>query len=91
MQAIRRLISRSWLIAAPLILLFLLVGVPIVLAIVGAILERLFGPEAAERFAVSWLDAVSWTAELTLLFAPIALLIYAAFRLARWLVRKNQP
>jgi hypothetical protein len=64
---------------------------PIVLAIARAIIERIFGPEAAERFSVFWLDAMMWTAELALLLAPVVLAIYVAFRLARWLIRKKEP
>jgi hypothetical protein len=91
LQAIWRLMSRSWLVAAPLIILFLAIAVPIVLGMIGAIVDRVYGPDAAERLAAFWLDAGMWTAELTLLFAPIALAIYATFRLARWLVRRNEP
>jgi hypothetical protein len=90
-QAIRRFISRSWLVAGPLIILFLLIAIPIVLAIVDAIVERAFGPEMAERYSVFWLDAMMWTGEMTLLLAPVVLAIYVAFRLARWLIRKKGP
>ena len=88
-QAIWLFGSRSWL--APLILLFLLIAVPFALGIIGAIIERLFGHEASERFAVFWLDAGMWRAEVTLLLAPTALVIYVAFRLWRWCARKKKP
>jgi hypothetical protein len=90
-QAMQRFMSKAWLVAGPLVLLFLLIAIPIVLAIARAIIERIFGPEAAERFSVFWLDVMMWTAELALLLAPVVLAIYVAFRLARWLIRKKEP
>jgi hypothetical protein len=90
-QAIRRFISTAWLVAAPLILLFGLIAVPIVLGIVSAVIERAFGPEAAERFSVFWVDTMMWAAELAFALTPIALAIYIAFRLAKSLARKKEP
>jgi hypothetical protein len=69
----------------------LLIAVPIVLAIISAIIERVSGPEAAERFDAFWIDVTMWGLELLFVLAPIALAIYVAFRLAKWLVRKKQP
>jgi hypothetical protein len=90
-QSIRRFASKAWLVAGPLIILLLLISVPTALAIIGAIVERIFGPQAAERYSVFLLDATMWGAELTLLFAPIGLAIYVTVRLARWYVRKKEP
>jgi len=89
LQAIRRFFSKAWLVAGPLILLLLLIAVPIVLAVIGAIIEHISGPEATERFAVFWLDAMMWGLELLFVLAPIALAVYAAFCLAKWLIRKK--
>jgi hypothetical protein len=89
LQAIRRFLSKAWLAAGPLILLLLLIAIPIALAIISAIIERIFGPETAERFAVFWMDAMMWGLELLFILAPIALVVYVAFRLAKWLRRKK--
>jgi hypothetical protein len=90
-QAMRRFISNAWLVAAPLIIVFLLIAIPLCLAIVRAIIERLFGPEAAEDFSTFLFGAMMWGGELVLGFAPIGLAIYGIVRLARWLVRKKEP
>jgi len=90
-QAIRRFISNAWLVTAPLVILVLLVAIPLVLAVVGAIIGRAFGPEAAENYSSSLFSAMMWGAELALLLTPIGLAIYGLVRLARWLVRKKGP
>ena len=90
-QAIRRFFATSWLVAAPLIIVVGLVAVLIFLAIVQAIVGRVFGDQAADYFASLWFGALMWAAELTLLFAPIALVIYGIVILARRLARKRQP
>jgi ABC-type sulfate transport system permease component len=90
-EAIRRFFSKAWLAAAPLIILFLLVAIPIVLAIVSKTIEHVSGPEVAERFDVFWVDITMGALELTFILAPIALVAYVAFRLTKWLVRKRQP
>jgi hypothetical protein len=90
MQPLRRFLSKAWLAAGPLILLLLLIVVPVVLAIISAIIERVFGPEASERFAIFWVDAMMWGLELLFILAPIALAVYVAFRLAKWLSRKKE-
>lgn len=89
MWAIWRFISKSWLVAAPLIiLLLLLVGVPIILAIVHAIAARTIGPEAADTLLM---DVMTWTWILVLVLAPIGLAIYLIFRLTRWLLSERKP
>lgn len=88
-QAIWRFVSRSWLIAAPLIILFVLfVGAPIILAIVHAIAARVAGADAADTLLM---DVVTWTWVAVLVLAPIGLAVYGAVRLARWLVRERAP
>jgi hypothetical protein len=47
-QAIRRVISNAWLVAAPLVLVLLLIGVLIFIGVVHEILKLVFGPEQAD-------------------------------------------
>lgn len=89
--ALRRLLAVSWLIAAPLILLGLFVVVPLLLAIIDAIIGRLFGPPAAEAFFELWFGAMMWAGEVVLLLAPAVLIVYAAGRLMRRLAAKKAP
>jgi hypothetical protein len=89
LQALWRFISKSWLVAAPLVILVLLfVIVPFILAVVHAIAARVAGAEAADTFLM---DLMTWTWILVLVLAPIGLAVYAAVRLARWLLRKKTP
>jgi len=90
-QEIRRLIATSWLVAAPLIILFLLIAIPLCLAIASAIIERIFGLKTAEDFSNYLFGAMMWAGELALVLSPIALVIYGIVCLARWLVRKKAP
>ncbi len=90
-QAICRFVSNAWLVAAPLVIVFLFIAVLIVFAIVSVIVERVFGPEAAKGFSAFWLDVTMRGAELLLVLAPIGLAIYVSVRLARWLLRKKEP
>jgi hypothetical protein len=88
-QAIWRFISSSWLIAAPLIILFFLfVGAPILLAIIHAIAARVAGPDAADTLLM---DVVTWTWIAVLVLTPLGLAVYGAVRLARWLKRERAP
>jgi hypothetical protein len=88
-QAIWRFVSSSWLIAAPLIILFFLfVGAPILLAIIPAIAARVAGADAADTLLM---DVVTWTWVAVLVLAPLGLTVYGAVRLARWLVRERAP
>jgi hypothetical protein len=89
-QAICRFVSNAWLVAAPLVIVFLLIAVLILAAIVSVIVERMFGSEAAEGFSAFWLNVTMWAGELLLVLAPIGLAIYALVRLARWLLRKKE-
>jgi len=89
MQAIRRFISTTWLVAAPLVVVALLVAIPLCLGIVGAIVGRVFGPQAAEAYGDILFGAMMWAAELALLLAPIGLAAYGLFRLAQWLGKKE--
>jgi hypothetical protein len=91
MRAIWRFISTSWLVAAPLVIVFLLIAIPLCLAIVGAIIERVLGHAAAESFSSLWFGALMWGAELVLVLTPIALAAYGMVCLVRWLIRKKEP
>ncbi len=91
LRALRHFISTSWLVAAPLLIVFGLVAAVILLAILQAVIERIFGGEAADRFANLWFGALMWAAELTLLLAPIALAVYLIAIVVRRLRRRKQP
>lgn len=90
-RAIRRFIANAWFAAAPLVILFLLIAIPLCFAIVSAIIGRVWGPQAAEDFTTAVFGAMMWVGELTLGLAPIGLAIYGLIRLARWLIRKRRP
>jgi hypothetical protein len=88
-QAIRRFISNAWLVAAPLVLLFLLiVVVPIFFAVAYEILKLIFSPEQADTLLM---DAGMWLAMVVFVLTPIGFAIYAMVCLARWLVGKKEP
>jgi len=91
LRALRRFIATSWLVAAPLVVIVGLVAAVILLAIVQALVERLFGVETADRFANLWFGALMWAAELTALLVPIGLLGYLIAIGARRYMRKKQP
>ncbi|HZQ11808.1 MAG TPA: hypothetical protein VFB31_03255 [Pseudolabrys sp.] len=91
LAALRRLFAVSWLIAAPLILIGLFIGVPLLLAIIGAIIGRLFGPEAAEAFAELWFGAMMWAGEIVLLLAPAVVIVYLGVRIVRRRAAKKAP
>jgi hypothetical protein len=86
-QAIWRFISASWLVAAPLVILVLLVGVFALLGIICAIIEHVLGPETADNFLANAMVLLTIAFELALL----GLVIYGIFCIARWLVSKKAP
>jgi len=90
-EAIRRLIATSWLVAAPLVIVFGLIAIVILFYIVQTVVERVLGAETADDFASLWFGALMWGAELTLLFAPVALIIWAIVLMARRLARNRKP
>jgi hypothetical protein len=86
-RAIWRFIAKAWLVAAPLVILFLLlVGAPIILAVAHAIIARISGREAADTLLM---DAMTWTWIAVLALAPIGLIVYGAVRLTRRFLRKR--
>ena len=90
-QAIRRFIANAWLAAAPLVIVFLLIAIPLCLAIIGAIIEGIWGPDAAEDFSTSVFGGMMWGGELALGLAPIGLIAYGLYRLARWWLGQRKP
>jgi preprotein translocase subunit SecG len=84
-QAIRRFILNSWLVAAPLVILVLLVAGLALLGIVDAIVGSVFGAEAADNFLA---DTMAWGA-MVFVLAILGLLIYGLFCIAKWLVGKK--
>jgi hypothetical protein len=86
-QAIRRFISNSWLVAAPLVILVLLIGGLAFLGIVYAIVGYVFGAEAADNFIANAMVLFGMAFELGLL----GLVIYAMFCVARWFLRRKKP
>jgi hypothetical protein len=87
MQAMQRFISTSWLVAAPLVIVVLLVVGLALLGFVYAIVGSLFGAEVAENFIANATVLFGMAFELGLL----GLVIYAIYCLARWLLRKKAP
>src|SRR5215510_15623951 len=86
-QAIWRSILNAWLVSASLIILvFLLVGVPVLLAAVHAIAERVSGLEAADTLLM---DIIMWASVLVFVLTPIGFAIYGTVRVARWLLNKK--
>jgi preprotein translocase subunit SecG len=86
-QAIWRFISTSWLVAAPLVIVVLLVVGLALLGIAHAIIGSVFGAETADNFLA---DTMAWAAMVFVLALLLGLPIYAIFCLARWLVRKKE-
>ncbi len=86
-HTIWRFFSTSWLVAAPMVIIALLIAGMVLLAIVDSIVEHIFGAETADNFLATTMVSL-WIA---IEFAIVALIIYGLFRLARRLLRKNAP
>ena len=87
LRAIWRIIAKAWLVAAPLVILFLLfVGAPIILAVAHAFVAHISGPEAADTLLM---DAMTWTWIAVLVLAPTGLIVYGAVCVARRFLRKR--
>jgi hypothetical protein len=89
-RALWRLMSRSWLVAAPLIIIFVLVAIPLLLSVAHDIIARNLGAETADAFADNMFGAMMWGAELTFLLAPVALVVYVLVLLTRRWLRKPE-
>jgi hypothetical protein len=87
LRAIWRFVAKAWLVAAPLVILFLLfVGAPIVLAVAHAVVARISGPEPADTLLM---DDMTWTWIAVLVLAPIGLIVYGAVSVARRFLRRK--
>jgi hypothetical protein len=86
-HTIWRFFSTSWLVAAPMVIIALLIAGMVLLAIVDWIVEHIFGAETADNLLATTMVSL-WIA---IEFAIVALIIYGLFRLARRLLRKNAP
>jgi hypothetical protein len=53
-HAIRRFISVSWLVAAPLVIVFLIFVLFLLLKLLEFLIGIVFGPEAAEAFVINF-------------------------------------
>jgi ABC-type sugar transport system permease subunit len=86
-RAIWRFAAKAWLVAAPMVILFLFfVGAPIILAVAHAIVAHISGPEAADTLLM---DAMTWTWIAVLVLAPTGLIVYGAVRLAKRFLRER--
>jgi len=86
-RTIWRFIAKAWLVAAPLVILFLLfIAAPTILAVAHAIVARISGPEAADTFLM---DAMTWTWIAVLVLVPAGLIGYGAVCLARRFLSKR--
>ena len=84
-QAIRRFVSNAWLVAAPLVIVVLLVAGLALLGVVYAIVGSVFGAETADNFLANAMVSFWIAFELALL----GLAVYGIFCVARWLLRKK--
>jgi len=86
-RAIWRCVAKAWLVAAPLVILFLLfVGAPIILAVAHAFVAHISGPEAADTLLM---DAMTWTWIAVLVLTPTGLIVYGTVRFAKRFLRKR--
>jgi hypothetical protein len=80
MLAIKRFIINAWLAATPLVI------VPFaIVAIGGQIIAHIAGPQASDNFVADVFTLFG----MAVLFAPIAILIYAMFAITRWMLARN--
>jgi hypothetical protein len=86
-HAIWRFVTTPWLVAAPLVIIVLLIAGMVLLAAVDSIVEHLFGVEAADNFLANTMVSLWIAIEIGL----VGLIIYGLFRLARRLLRKDVP
>ena len=88
LQAIRRFVSNHPLVAPPLILVSGYVfGFPVFIC-VALVVTRFMDPDPDAADALL-MGAIMWTSMVYLVLAPISLVIYALFGLAKWLGGKK--
>ena len=86
MLANRRFIINAWLAATPLVIMLALVAAFAVVAIASQIIAHIAGSQASDNFVAD----VATLFGMAVLFAPLAVLIYAIIAIARWrLARKR--
>jgi len=76
-HAIKRFILVSWLVAAPLVIVFLIFVLFLFLKLIEFLVGLLFGPEAAEVFIINLfllMGALFWP---VIIGAPISYAIYS--------------
>jgi hypothetical protein len=86
MLAIRRFIINAWLAATPLAIMLALVAAFAIVAIISQIIARVASPEAWDNFVA---DAATLFG-MAVLFAPLAILIYAMISITRWLLARKR-
>jgi hypothetical protein len=80
-HAIRRLISVSWLVAAALVIVFLIFVLYSVLKLTEFLVGLVFGPEAADAFVMNFFMAMEMLFWVAIIGVPIyALVSYAKHR-----------
>jgi hypothetical protein len=83
-----RFVTTTWFVAAPLLVLFVvLVVLPVVFMIMHAILVRMIGRDDADTMLMG---AVMWTSEFVLVLGPLAFVIYVGYRVARRFFGKQE-
>ena len=70
-HAIRRFISVSWLVAAPLVIAFLIIVLFLFLKLLEFLIGIVFGPEAAEAFVINFFLLMGMLFGPAILGAPI--------------------
>lgn len=85
MLTIRRFISNSSLAATPLVILFAIVGLFALIGLASWIISAIAGPQAADNFVANVMTLFG----MLVLFAPLAIMIYALVSLVRWLTRSR--
>ncbi|GLR90447.1 hypothetical protein [Bradyrhizobium iriomotense] len=81
-----RFVSTLWLAVTPLVILSAIVGVFALIGPASWIISTLAGPQAADNFVANVMTLFG----MLVLFAPLAMMIYALVSLVRWLVPKQR-
>jgi hypothetical protein len=88
MEMLRRFVSRAWLVAAPLIIISIVVVViPTSIGLIHQILQLMFRREVADTLLM---DAGIWLVILASVATTSGLVLYAAVCLVRWAKRKKR-
>ncbi|MGV7217183.1 hypothetical protein [Bradyrhizobium sp. UFLA05-112] len=79
MPTIRRFVSNLWLAATPLVILFAIVGLFALIGTASRIVSTVAGPQVSDDFVANVMTLFA----MLVLFAPLAILIYAFASLVR--------